>query len=134
MKITLSKKHLGGLFRSYNEEFSLNETTNAMKVVLKCLKANGCNEHQQAEEYLSHGNHIAALKELNLLYGYFGFTEREVLVDYLYHAWESYAEYRHHRSVRAKSNGGKVELMCQLKAEECDRGKSKCGIGDATAL
>lgn len=128
MKITLSKMKGGGLFRSYNEQFSLDETKNALKVVLKGLASNGCDKIQQAEKYIARGDYMHALKEMNLLYDHFGFTKREVLVDYLYQAWESYAEYRHHRSVRAKRRGGEVEVACQHKAEECDRGRMQVHI------
>jgi len=120
MTITLSKKHLCSLFRSDDELFCLKETIDAIHVVFKHLKRNGCNV-DQAEYYSQRGDYNASLKELNLVYDHHGFTSNEILVDLLYQAWESFGQYRHFRIVRAKKWGGNPKQT--LKKQECNRGR-----------
>ena len=121
MKITLSKKYLCSLFHTHDEHFCLKETRNAIQVVLQRLKRNGCNV-DQAQRYHDYGDYNAALKELSILYDHHDFTKNEMLVDFLYQAWESFGEYRHHRTKRANKRGVGVEQQA-LKKQECDRGR-----------
>lgn len=127
MKIALPKTNaLGGLFRSHDETFCLKETRNAIDVVLVRLKRMGSNSIGQAEHYTNQGDYSASLKELNLLYNLNNLQQNESLVELLYQAWESYAQYRYHRTERAKRNGSKSLVdSCEEKGYECERGRTQ---------
>ena len=91
----------------------------AIDVVLQRMKRIGCTRFEQVEYYGKRGEFSAALKELNVLFEWYGLTHNEDLVCFLYLAWESYSEYRQSRTERAKKRGTNLKG----KVGECERGR-----------
>jgi CRP-like cAMP-binding protein len=91
----------------------------AIEVILQRMKRNGCTHFEQVEYYGKRGDFSASLKELNILYHWYGLTQNEDLVHFLHQAWQSYSEYRQCRTERARKWGNDH----QAKVDECERGR-----------
>lgn len=114
------------ILQSHDETFCLYETKCALDIVISRLRQH--HDHEcllgKATSLINRGNLFGSLKELNVLCDSHDLIHNEVLVDLLYQAWESYAQYRHFRTQRAKLWGTASTLIkCQEKAQDCKRGR-----------